>query len=70
MEEFWGPPIGNNMICSYRCVKDGKVVFYEFVVIEQKDTLSESVPVMILRHFKPGSISWEDKDKPNLFIYK
>lgn len=60
MEEFWGPPMGNNMICSYRCVKDGKVLFYEFVVIEQVD----STPVMILRHFKPGSIGWEEKDKP------
>ncbi|HEV3326929.1 MAG TPA: DUF6265 family protein [Puia sp.] len=63
MEEFWGPPMGNNMICSYRCVKDGKVLFYEFVVIEQSD----SVPVMILRHFKPGSIAWEEKDKPERY---
>jgi hypothetical protein len=27
MEEFWGPPMGDNMVSSYRCVKDGKVVF-------------------------------------------
>ena len=60
MEEFWGPPMGNNMVCSYRCVKDGKVLFYEFVVIEQMD----SIPVMILRHFKPGNIGREEKDKP------
>jgi hypothetical protein len=63
MEEFWGPPMGNNMICSYRCVKAGKVLFYEFVVIEQSD----SVPVMILRHFKPGSVAWEEKDKPERY---
>src|ERR1700722_19863273 len=63
MEEFWGPPMGNNMICSYRCVKDGKILFYEFVVIEQSD----SVPVMILRHFKPGSIAWEDKNNPERY---
>ncbi len=61
MEEYWGEPIGNNMISSYRCVQNGKVVFYEFVVIEQTD----SVPVMILRHFKPASIGWEDKEHPN-----
>jgi hypothetical protein len=60
MEEFWGPPMGNSMISSYRCVKDGKVVFYEFVVIEQ----GENVPVMKLRHFNPGSIGWEDKNSP------
>jgi hypothetical protein len=61
MEEFWGKPMGNCMVSSYRCVKDNKVVFYEFVVIEQSD----SVPVMKLRHFNAGSIGWEEKDKPS-----
>jgi hypothetical protein len=60
MEENWSEPLGNCMMCSYRCVKDGKVLFYEFVVIEQTD----SVPVMRLRHFSPGNIAWEEKDKP------
>ncbi|WP_295768694.1 DUF6265 family protein [uncultured Mucilaginibacter sp.] len=63
MEEFWGPPMGNNMVSSYRCVKDGKVVFYEFVVIEQ----TNGDPVMKMRHFNPGSIAWEDKDKPHTY---
>jgi hypothetical protein len=48
------------MMCSYRCVKDGKIVFYEFIVIEQLAT----GPVMKLRHFSPGNIAWEEKDKP------
>ncbi len=60
MEENWSEPLGNCMMCSYRCVKDGKVVFYEFIVIEQND----SVPVMKLHHFSPGNIGWEEKDKP------
>lgn len=60
MEEYWSAPNGDNMVCSYRCIKDGKVIFYEFIVIEQTD----NVPVMKLRHFKPGNIGWEDKDKP------
>jgi hypothetical protein len=63
MEEIWGPPIGDNTTCSYRCVKDGKIVFYEFIVIEQSD----SVPVMKLRHFNPGSIGREDKNTPYLY---
>ena len=63
MEETWSLPQGNSMMCSYRCVKDGKVVFYEFIVIEQTD----SVPVMRLRHFSPGSIGWEEKDAPHLY---
>jgi len=60
MEENWSKPMGNSMMCSYRCVKDGKVIFYEFIVIEQL----ESGPVMKLRHFNPGNIAWEEKDKP------
>ena len=60
MEENWSEPVGNSMMCAYRCVKDGQVVFYEFIVIEQ----GPSGPVMKLRHFSPGNIAWEDKDKP------
>ncbi len=60
MEENWSEPWGNSMMCSYRCVKDGKVIFYEFIVIEQTD----KGPVMWLRHFSPGNIGWEEKDKP------
>lgn len=60
MEESWSEPMGDNMMCAYRCVKDGKIVFYEFIVIEQTAT----GPVMKLRHFSPGSIGWEEKDKP------
>jgi len=60
MEEYWGPPMGDNMVSSYRCVKNGKVVFYEFVVIEQ----TNGAPMMKMRHFNPGNIGWEEKDKP------
>jgi hypothetical protein len=60
MEENWAEPMGDNMVCSYRCVKNGKIVFYEFIVVEQSD----SVPVMKLRHFSPGNVAWEEKDKP------
>ncbi|MFZ1529473.1 MAG: DUF6265 family protein [Ferruginibacter sp.] len=61
MEEIWSGPMGDNLMCTYRCVDSGRVVFYEFIVVEQTD----SVPVMRLRHFKPGSIGWEEKDKPD-----
>ena len=39
MEEHWSEPLGNSMMCAYRCVKDGKVIFYEFIVIEQMDSM-------------------------------
>ncbi len=61
MEEYWSETMGDNMVCAFRCVKDGKVMFYEFIVIEQSDA---GVPVMKLRHFNRGNIAWEDKDKP------
>jgi len=62
LEEFWGLPMGDNMVSSFRCVKDGTVTFYEFVVIEQEG----AIPVMKIRHFNRGSIAWEEKDKPYL----
>jgi len=65
MDEVWSAPLGNCMMCSYRCVKNGKAVFYEFVLIEQNE--SDPVPVMKLRHFNPGSIGWEDKTNPYLY---
>ena len=65
MDEFWSSPNGNCMMCTFRCVKEGKVVFYEFIVIEQNET--DEVPVMKLRHFNPGSIGWEDKENPYLY---
>ncbi len=65
MDEFWSSPAGNCMMCTFRCVKDGKIVFYEFIVIEQNE--NDSVPVLKLRHFNPGSIGWEDKESPYLY---
>jgi len=60
MEANWSEAMGNSMMCAYRCIKDGKVIYYEFIVIEQMD----AGPVMKLRHFSPGNIGWEEKDKP------
>lgn len=61
LEEFWSVPRGDNMMCVFRCVKDGKILFYEFIVIEQSES---GVPTMKLRHFDRGNIAWEEKDKP------
>jgi hypothetical protein len=61
LEEYWSEAMGDNMVCAFRCVKNGKVVFYEFIVIEQTEG---GVPVMKLRHFNRGNIAWEEKDKP------
>lgn len=65
LEEIWSAPSGNNMIGSFRCTKDGKAVFYEFISIEQE---KEAMPVMYLRHFGPGNIAWEEKNKPVKYL--
>lgn len=64
IEEYWSEPLGDNMMCTFRCVKNGKALFYEFVLIESK----AGVPTMKLRHFNPGSIGWEDKENPNEYF--
>ena len=63
LEEYWSDANGESMVSSFRCVKDGKALFYEFVVIEQEG----NIPVMKMRHFNRGSIGWEDKKAPLLF---
>src|ERR1044072_6616002 len=65
MDQVWSKASGHCIMCSYRCVTNGKIIFYEFVVIEQNS--KDSVPVMKLRHFNPGSIGWEDKNNPYLY---
>lgn len=64
IEEYWSEPLGDNMMCTFRCMKNGKALFYEFVLIESK----AGVPTMKLRHFNPGSIGWEDKDNPYEYV--
>lgn len=63
LEEYWSDANGESMVSSFRCIKDGKALFYEFVVIEQEG----DIPVMKMRHFNRGSIGWEDKKTPLLF---
>lgn len=59
--EIWSAPVGNAMMGSFQCVKDDKLVFYEFMVIEEQPA---AAPKLFLRHFGPGNIAWEDKNKP------
>lgn len=36
-EERWGPPAGGSMLATSRTVAGGKMVFFEFLRIEEKD---------------------------------
>ena len=56
-EEHWSTSSGDSMIGTFRFVKDGKAQFYELMLIEQ----TAEVLVLILKHFNPGLIGWEEK---------
>ena len=58
-EEIWGPPLGNSMMCVFKLVVDGDVIFYEI------ETISEENNSLILRlkHFNKHLKGWEEKDE-------
>lgn len=56
-EETWSSARGGTMMGTYRLLKDGKPVFYEFLLLaEENGTL-----VMKLKHFNPDFSGWEEK---------
>ena len=58
-EEIWSPPMGNNMMFSFRLVSEGKVSFYEFGhILETDGTL-----ILQLKHYDPNLMGWEEKDE-------
>ncbi len=63
IEETWGAPSGDNMVGMFRAVRDGKVRFYEIMVIEQEAT----GPVFRLKHFNRNLAGWEEKEAPQAY---
>jgi hypothetical protein len=57
-EEYWSPVQGNSMVGTFRVVRLGKPVFYEFWVIE----VENGKPVYKLKHFNGGLKGWEEKN--------
>ncbi len=63
VEEVWGPAHGGAMLGTFRLVRDGKPVFYEFMtLVEEEGSL-----VMRLKHFNPDLTGWEEKDQSEEF---
>jgi len=58
-EEIWSKPVGGIMIGTYRLLKDNKPVFYEMLMLVEK----EGTLVLRLKHFDPNFVGWEEKDK-------
>lgn len=53
-EETWSTPVDGTMMGMYRHYKDDKIVFYEFLLLDETG--------LKLKHFNPDITSWEEKD--------
>lgn len=58
-DEVWMPQMDNAMQGIFRYSKDGKVVFTEYMIIEQLDSNIS----LKLKHFSKDLTPWEEKDK-------
>jgi hypothetical protein len=59
-EEFWTPPRNGVMLGVLRIMKpEGAPNFYEIMAIEEH----EQSLVLVVKHFHPGWVGWEEKDK-------
>lgn len=58
-EEIWAPPIHGTIMGSFRSIRDGRVAFYEIMLItEQEGSLA-----LKLRHFQPDDLrGWEQEN--------
>ncbi len=59
IEAGWTAPAADNIIGYIRMMKDGKPTMYELFVFEETD----KGPVAMVKHFKPGMVGLEEKDK-------
>ncbi len=53
-EETWSTPVDDTMMGMFRHYKDGEIVFYEFLLLDETG--------LKLKHFNPDITSWEEKD--------
>lgn len=65
IEASWTAPAGDNIVGFIRMMKDNKVTLYELFAFEQ----TEAGPVALVKHFKPGLIGQEEKDKSDRYAF-
>lgn len=63
-EEIWSENRADELMGSFRMIKNGKSIFYEFMTIEKNDTTIQ----LLLRHYSPGLKGWEEKETPLVFL--
>ncbi|MEX2605347.1 MAG: DUF6265 family protein [Gracilimonas sp.] len=58
--ETWAEPVNGTMMGMYRHInKDGELVFYEFLLLDETG--------IRLKHFNPDLTGWEEKDDMTTF---
>lgn len=65
VEGVWLAPDGDNVVGFMRMMKDGKATMYEILAYEQ----SEQGLVSRVKHFKPGFLGQEEKDKSDQYNF-
>lgn len=65
IEAAWIAPVGDNLTGFMRMMKDNKVTMYEMLIFEQTD----QGPIVLVKHFKPGLIGQEEKDKSDRYKF-
>ncbi|MVM40179.1 hypothetical protein GO730_25330 [Spirosoma sp. HMF3257] len=65
IEAAWIAPVGDNLTGFMRMMRDNKVTMYEMLIFEQ----TEQGPVVLVKHFKPGLIGQEEKDKSDRYRF-
>jgi hypothetical protein len=64
IEEHWSEPAAGSIMGMFRWQRDGAILFYEFMAIEQA---GETVSLRI-KHFYPGLKGWEEKNESAEFV--
>lgn len=65
IDGVWLAPVGDNILGFMRFMKDGKAALYEMLAYEQQDKGF----VSLVKHFQPGLIGSEDKDKQDRYAF-
>lgn len=65
IEAAWTAPAGDNIVGFIRMMKDNKATLYELFAFEQTD----QGPVAMVKHFKPGMISVEEKEQSDRYKF-
>lgn len=65
IDAVWSAPMGENMVGYVRVMKDGVVTLYELFAFEK----GEAGLVALVKHFKPGLIGVEEKEKPDHYDF-